>query len=156
MGLRNHADLDVIERDVDRPSPLCMVYLSLALPAKVNRYTNIVLSAIYIIIAFGTAVGEIQAYYIFGSAGEVVPSLSQIVWFAWKWPGSQGLFRLGLEKRWILKVRIRVINEGHSSNWKRTRGSEARGDGKVHAPGNERDAGPSSRLDDRHIRRRRG
>ncbi len=65
--------------------PALMVYLSLALPAKANRYANIGLGVIYIVIAFGTAVGEIQAYYIFGSAVEVV-LLFQIVWFAWKWP----------------------------------------------------------------------
>jgi hypothetical protein len=62
-----------------------MVFLSLALPAKANRYANIGIGAIYIFIALGTAVGEINAYYIFGSAVEAV-LLSMIVWIAWKWP----------------------------------------------------------------------
>ncbi len=65
--------------------PSLMVFLSLVLPAKANRYANIGLGAIYIFIAMGTAAGEINAYYIFGSAVEVV-LLIMIVWIAWKWP----------------------------------------------------------------------
>jgi hypothetical protein len=65
--------------------PSLMVFLSLALPAKANRYANIGIGAIYIFIALGTAVGEINAYYIFGSAVEAV-LLSMIVWIACKWP----------------------------------------------------------------------
>ena len=65
--------------------PALMVFLSLALPAKANRYTNIGLGAFHIFIAFGFALGEINAYYIFGSVVEVI-LLSLIVWIAWKWP----------------------------------------------------------------------
>ncbi|MFA5313300.1 MAG: DUF6326 family protein, partial [Methanomassiliicoccales archaeon] len=48
--------------------PSLMVFLSLALPAKANRYTNIGLGAFHVLLAIGTAVGEINAHYIFGSA----------------------------------------------------------------------------------------
>jgi len=65
--------------------PALMVFLSLALPAKANRYTNIGVGAVYIFIALGLAAGENQAYYIFGSVVEAV-LLSLIVWIAWKWP----------------------------------------------------------------------
>ena len=65
--------------------PALMVFLSLALPAKANRYTNISLGVIYIFVAMGTAAGAIGAYYIFGSIVEAV-LLSLIVWIAWKWP----------------------------------------------------------------------
>jgi hypothetical protein len=65
--------------------PALMVFLSLALPAKANRYTNISLGAVYIFIALGLAAGETHAYYIFGSVVEAV-LLSLIVWIAWKWP----------------------------------------------------------------------
>lgn len=68
--------------------PALMVYLSLALPAKANRYTNIGLGVVYILIAVGSAVGDIQAYYVFGSVVETV-LLSQIVRIAWKWPRVQ-------------------------------------------------------------------
>jgi hypothetical protein len=65
--------------------PVLMVFLSLALPARANRYTNIVLGAFHICLAFGTAMGEIQAFYVFGSIVEAV-LLCLIVWIAWKWP----------------------------------------------------------------------
>jgi len=65
--------------------PALMVYLSLALPAKANRYTNISLGAFHIFLAAGTAAGASGAYYIFGSVVEAI-LLSQVVWIAWKWP----------------------------------------------------------------------
>ena len=65
--------------------PALMVFLSLALPAKANRYTNIVLGAFHICLAFGTALGDIQAYYVFGSIVEAA-LLCLVVWIAWKWP----------------------------------------------------------------------
>ena len=65
--------------------PALMVYLSLALPAKANRYTNIGLGAFHILLAAGTAAGASGAYYIFGSVVEAI-LLSQVVWIAWKWP----------------------------------------------------------------------
>jgi hypothetical protein len=65
--------------------PSLMVFLSLALPTKANRYANIGMGAFHIILAMGLAVGEINAYYIFGSVVEAV-LLSIIVWIAWKWP----------------------------------------------------------------------
>jgi hypothetical protein len=65
--------------------PTLMVFLSLALPAKANRYTNIGLGAFHIFLALGLVVGEANAYYVFGSVVEVV-LLSLIVWIAWKWP----------------------------------------------------------------------
>jgi hypothetical protein len=65
--------------------PILMVFLSLALPAKANRYTNIVLGSFHICLAFVTAMGEIQASYLFGSIVEAV-LLCLIVWIAWKWP----------------------------------------------------------------------
>jgi len=65
--------------------PILMVFLSLALPAKANRYTNVVLGAFHICLAFVTAMGEIQASYLFGSIVEAV-LLCLIVWIAWKWP----------------------------------------------------------------------
>ncbi|MFA5313695.1 MAG: DUF6326 family protein [Methanomassiliicoccales archaeon] len=65
--------------------PALMVFLSMALPAKASRYANIVIGAIYIIMALGLAVGESNLHYIFGSVVEAI-LLSLIVWIAWKWP----------------------------------------------------------------------
>jgi hypothetical protein len=65
--------------------PVLMVYLSLALPARANRYANIGLGAIYIFITLGLAAGESWAYYVIGSVVEAV-LLAQVVWTAWRWP----------------------------------------------------------------------
>jgi hypothetical protein len=65
--------------------PTLMVFLSLALPAKANRYANIGLCVFHIFLALGLVVGEANAYYIFGSVVEAV-LLSLIIWIAWKWP----------------------------------------------------------------------
>ncbi len=65
--------------------PVIMVCVSLMLPAKMNRYANIGLGTFHIVIAFGFASGEINAYYVFGTVVEVI-ILAMIVWIAWKWP----------------------------------------------------------------------
>jgi hypothetical protein len=65
--------------------PVIMVCVSLLLPAKMNRYANIGLGAFHIVIAFGFASGEINAYYVFGTVVEVI-ILAMIIWTAWKWP----------------------------------------------------------------------
>lgn len=65
--------------------PSLMVYLSLVLPARANRYTNIGLAAVYMIIILGLAAGDSWAYYIIGTVVEAV-LLAQVVWTAWKWP----------------------------------------------------------------------
>jgi len=66
-----------------------MVLLSLALPAKVNRWTNIIVATLYIVVAIGNPIGETWAFIYFGSIVEVV-LLSLIVWYAWKWPKQEG------------------------------------------------------------------
>jgi len=65
--------------------PSLMVFLSLILKAKVNRWTNIILGILHVAIAIGNVIGETWAYYIFGGVVEVV-LLLLIVWYAWKWP----------------------------------------------------------------------
>jgi len=65
-----------------------MVFLSLALPAKANRWTNIIVGILYIFVMLGSAIGVSWFYYIFGSIVEVV-LLLLIVWYAWKWPKQE-------------------------------------------------------------------
>jgi hypothetical protein len=65
--------------------PILMVFLSLALPAKANRWTNVVVGILYIVVVIGNVVGESWAFYLFGSMVEVV-LLALVVWFACKWP----------------------------------------------------------------------
>jgi hypothetical protein len=65
--------------------PVIMVCVSLMSPAKMNRYANIGLGGFHIVIAFGFASGEINAYYVFGTVVEAI-ILAMIIWIAWKWP----------------------------------------------------------------------
>jgi len=68
--------------------PSLMVFLSLTLKAKWNRWTNIIMGILHIAIAIGNVIGETWAYYIFGGIVEVV-LLLLIVWYAWKWPKQE-------------------------------------------------------------------
>jgi hypothetical protein len=68
--------------------PSLMVFLSLALPARVTRVANIVLAALYAVTVAGSAVGEWN-YFILGSLTEAV-LLAGVVYYAWTWPKGTG------------------------------------------------------------------
>ena len=65
--------------------PSLMIFLSLALKAKVNRLTNIIVGIFKIVVVVAGIIGETWIYYIFASVVELV-LLSLVVWYAWKWP----------------------------------------------------------------------
>ena len=69
--------------------PSLMVFLSLVLPVKANRWTNIIVGILYIVVTLGMTIGESYAFYIFGSIVETV-LLLLIVVYAWKWPKQEG------------------------------------------------------------------
>lgn len=64
--------------------PAAMIYMSLILPRKVNRITNLVLAGLYGITIVGGAIGEWN-YYILGSLVEAV-LLAMVIRHAWTWP----------------------------------------------------------------------
>lgn len=66
-----------------------MVFLSLVLQWRVNRWTNIVMPILYIVSIAVSAIGESSAYFIFLSLTESV-LLLLIVWYAWTWPKREG------------------------------------------------------------------
>jgi hypothetical protein len=68
--------------------PTLLVFLSLALPAKANRWTNIIVGVLYIVVAIPNVIGESWAFFLFGNAVQVV-LLLLIVGYAWKWPKQQ-------------------------------------------------------------------
>lgn len=68
--------------------PTLMVVLSLVLKPRINRITNIVVSVLYLVTIIGLAIGESWAYYLVGSAVEVI-LLAAIAVTAWKWPPPQ-------------------------------------------------------------------
>jgi hypothetical protein len=65
--------------------PSLMVFLSLALPARVARWTNIAIAVLFIAVSIGNSVGETWAFFWLGSAVEVV-LLLLIIRYAWTWP----------------------------------------------------------------------
>jgi hypothetical protein len=65
--------------------PALMISLSVALPAKVNRWTNIIIAVVYIPCALFNLAGEAWIHMLFGAAVEVL-LLCVIIRYAWKWP----------------------------------------------------------------------
>jgi hypothetical protein len=68
--------------------PIVMIFLSLVLEVRVNRWVNIVVGTIYTLIALfmvisAASVGSV-GYLVYGSVEAVLTAL--VVWFAWKWP----------------------------------------------------------------------
>jgi CHASE2 domain-containing sensor protein len=68
---------------------ILMVFLSLTLKPKANRWANIIVGIFHIVFVISALfIGESWAYYKFGSIVEVV-LLSLIVVYAWKWPKQE-------------------------------------------------------------------
>ncbi len=65
--------------------PVLMIFLSIALPAKVNRFTNIIVATVYIPYMLFNLAGEAWMHMVFGAVVEVV-LLCLIIRYAWKWP----------------------------------------------------------------------
>jgi Family of unknown function (DUF6326) len=65
--------------------PALMIFLSVALPAKVNRWANIIIAAINIPLMLFNLIGEAWIHMAVGAIIEVV-LLCLIIRFAWKWP----------------------------------------------------------------------
>lgn len=65
--------------------PVLMIFLSLALPAKINRCTNIIVAVIHIPYMLFNLVGEAWIHMVLGAVLEVI-LLGMIIRYAWKWP----------------------------------------------------------------------
>ncbi len=65
--------------------PALMIFLSVTLPAKVNRRANIIIAAVYIPFTLFNLAGEAWMHMVFGAVVEVV-LLCLIIRYAWKWP----------------------------------------------------------------------
>ena len=67
--------------------PILMIFLSLALPAKVNRWANIIVGIAYagVLVATQLVPAEKWAYWASYEILEAV-FIVLIVWHAWKWP----------------------------------------------------------------------
>ena len=64
--------------------PIVMVFLSVTLKDKVNRWVNIILGIVYIVASLATLPMSTYAFYIFLGIVEAVFA-ALIVWYAYKW-----------------------------------------------------------------------
>ncbi len=69
--------------------PAVMVFLSLTLKPKVNRWANIIFGVLYTLVNISNLIGETWAYYISSGIVEIALTLL-IVWYAWKWRNPEG------------------------------------------------------------------
>ncbi len=69
--------------------PSLMVFLSVALPARVNRMANLIVGAFFLFVSIVNVVGESWAYIYLGAAVEAV-ILVLILRHAWRWPVQGG------------------------------------------------------------------
>lgn len=67
--------------------PTLMIFLSVVLPAKVNRWTNIIVAIEFIPYMLFNLVGEAWVHMYFAAALEVV-LLFLIISYSWNWPRS--------------------------------------------------------------------
>ena len=70
--------------------PAVMVFLSLTLKPKVDRWANFTLGVLYTFVNISNLIGETWTYYMFFGVVEIVLTLL-IVWYAWRWPSPEGL-----------------------------------------------------------------
>jgi hypothetical protein len=64
--------------------PAVMVFLSLTLKPKVDRWANIILGVLYTFVNIANLIGVTWIYYITFGVVEIALTLL-IVWYAWKW-----------------------------------------------------------------------
>src|SRR5215210_4659335 len=69
--------------------PSLMVFLSLALPARANRWTNIVVASLYVVISIANAIGGAWVFYFSFAVIVEVALLSQAIRYAWQWPATE-------------------------------------------------------------------
>lgn len=67
--------------------PALMIFLSTALPAKVNQWINIIVAVLYIPYTLFNLLGGAWMHMVFGAIVEVV-LLLLIIWYSWSWPGQ--------------------------------------------------------------------
>jgi hypothetical protein len=69
--------------------PAVMVFLSIALKPKVNRWVNIILGVVYTFVNISNLIGETWIFYISFVVVEIALTLL-IVGYAWKWRNPEG------------------------------------------------------------------
>jgi hypothetical protein len=72
--------------------PIFMILLSLVLPAKANRWTNIIVGIFHVVILLASFAvpGDLWAYFALYMVFEGV-FIVLIIWHAWKWPRQEAM-----------------------------------------------------------------
>ena len=65
--------------------PALMIFLSVALPAAINRWANIIIAVINIPLILFNLTGEAWIHMVIGAVVQVI-LLCLIIRYAWKWP----------------------------------------------------------------------
>jgi hypothetical protein len=68
--------------------PSLMTFLSLALTARVNRWVNIIVAGLYILVAIGNPIGETWLTIWYGSIVEIM-LLALVILYSWNWPRQE-------------------------------------------------------------------
>lgn len=68
--------------------PALMIFLSVALPANINRRMNMIIATVYIPYTLFNLVGEAWIHMVVAAAVEVI-LLGLIIHSAWKWPRTE-------------------------------------------------------------------
>lgn len=68
--------------------PIVMIFLSLVLKVKTNRWLNIIVGIVYTLIGIGMVVMAVMplsvGYLVYGIVESILTAL--IIWYAWTWP----------------------------------------------------------------------
>ncbi|MCK5197272.1 MAG: hypothetical protein KAR21_02920 [Spirochaetales bacterium] len=68
--------------------PALMIFLSLILNPKANRWTNIIIGIVYTLVSIGNLVGETWIYYLVFGIIEIALTVL-VVFYALKWPKQE-------------------------------------------------------------------
>lgn len=69
-------------------TPALMIFLSVTLPAKINRRVNIIIAAVNIPLILFNLAGEAWVHMVIGAVIQVI-LLCLIINYAWKWPRAE-------------------------------------------------------------------
>ncbi len=72
--------------------PALMIFLAVALPAKVNRWADIIIASVYFPYTLFNLAGEAWMHMVFGAVVEVV-LLCLMIRYVWKWSRTQAANR---------------------------------------------------------------
>jgi hypothetical protein len=68
--------------------PSLMIFLTLVLKPSINRWLNIIIPILYIILLVAVNLETTWIYYLYLTAVEILLSITT-VWYAWNWPKTE-------------------------------------------------------------------